>query len=888
MRQLNSFLKLFLIAVPMVVATAAYAEYADYLDELEDFEGVAQDAAKYFVDNVDISDFTDFDVEAELNSGIDTAEMWYSHLVLFEALIYNDQAYWDANFSISSGMTFQVLQDTFRANKVIVRDQLGSYGILLPEVVFHLAVYATIGDDGLAMDVNQLLDDYEITEIGRWDINDYDLTCQQWLAMNRDADGDGVTNENEWKGLDRTGSFSVNAFDYVAAALDDSIVPTGGGFKSLASGELLGAGFGADMKAALPMKAATTFEGALIAIYTNEIFDKDPALTDGENNCIVDKAHARLVDTLLAQGHPGVTAAWNHNLAQIEADLAPISGEIPFLGTFWDIAPFEKQDFMLLAARFMTIGEAATIDLLDDVVEALNDALSGTPFLDGTFTVDEANYDLTQAVVLGAQGDADGDLDKNIQEYNYWWEIVTIGGVPMDDLTIDLFIADALNPLVAHHAADACLVDDTPPTLTLLGDNPMSLWKDIDVYIEPGATASDTHNSVVTDLTAEIVITGVVNTSVAAQYIVTYTVADMWGNTTEKKRTVEVIADTEAPVISMAPPVPFSFFLGDGTTIGDIPNATATDNIDGMVPVVTDTSAVDINTAGTYIVTYDAVDAAGNAAHEERPVIVVDPGFPIITINGDNPKTVVQHTVYNMPGATAKDFLGNNVPVTQVSPDPDLDTVGEYLIVYEASIGLNTSTATRIVRVVYPDGPVSVSSITPAEGDKSGGDTVIIAGTGMSLNVAENLVLFDGVPGTVIASSKPQWRYLLTVITPEHRVLGDLKAGTVDVKVQNTYTGSEATVVGGFKYTEMFTPPFIDFSDTDLFLILLNSLVDDGATADFDMNCIPDIRHFEMLMDMLEDPDINLKYPGLKAAWDNNKAYVVDNLAKLPSDFADV
>ena len=45
--------------------------------------------------------------------------------------------------------------------------------------------------------------------------------------------------------------------------------------------------------------------------------------------------------------------------------------------------------------------------------------------------------------------------------------------------------------------------------------------------------------------------------------------------------------------------------------------------------------------SGTYSVTYDVTDTAGNAAEQKtRTVRVTDTGKPIITLTGDNPQTI--------------------------------------------------------------------------------------------------------------------------------------------------------------------------------------------------------------------------------------------------------
>lgn len=78
--------------------------------------------------------------------------------------------------------------------------------------------------------------------------------------------------------------------------------------------------------------------------------------------------------------------------------------------------------------------------------------------------------------------------------------------------------------------------ENTPPTISLLGANPMTLTVG-HTYTEPGATAADAEQG---DLTSSIVITGNVNTAVAGTYTVTYKVTDAGGLSDTKTRTVTV------------------------------------------------------------------------------------------------------------------------------------------------------------------------------------------------------------------------------------------------------------------------------------------------------------------------------------------------------------
>ena len=153
--------------------------------------------------------------------------------------------------------------------------------------------------------------------------------------------------------------------------------------------------------------------------------------------------------------------------------------------------------------------------------------------------------------------------------------------------------------------------DTTSPTITVLGDNPLTLTVGA-TFSDPGATALDDIDGVV-DVTAS----GEVNPAVPGSYTITYTATDAAGNTATATRTVNVV-DVTAPVISVAGDNPF--YLPVGAAFVE-PGVSAFDAIDGSVELQT-AGTVDTTARGTYTLTYTATDAAGNEATATRTVIV--------------------------------------------------------------------------------------------------------------------------------------------------------------------------------------------------------------------------------------------------------------------------
>ena len=101
-------------------------------------------------------------------------------------------------------------------------------------------------------------------------------------------------------------------------------------------------------------------------------------------------------------------------------------------------------------------------------------------------------------------------------------------------------------------------------------------------------------------------------------------------------------------------------------------------------------------------------DAAGNPATATRTVNVVAPAdttAPVITLMGDNPRTLTQGTGYSEPGFTAMDNVDGNITSSvAVTGIVNSNAVGQYTLSYNVSdaAGNPAVTVTRTVNVVAP------------------------------------------------------------------------------------------------------------------------------------------------------------------------------------------
>lgn len=258
-------------------------------------------------------------------------------------------------------------------------------------------------------------------------------------------------------------------------------------------------------------------------------------------------------------------------------------------------------------------------------------------------------------------------------------------------------------------------VDTTAPVITLNGNATYNLTVG-DSFTDLGATALDDVDG---DISANIQVGGdTVDTNTIGTYQITYNVSDSAGNAaTEVIRTIEVAAapDTSAPVIVLNGDNPYNMWLGE-TYVE--PGGTVTDDVDGIIPWSNVQIGGNLNESvtGSWIVTYNVTDAAGNAAAQVvRDVIITNNNAPNITLNGSNNITLTVGDNYVEPGYSASDFEDGDVTSDVVVGGDvvDTNTVGTYVITYDVtdSLGKSAPQETRTVNVQAPVAPNSIDII---------------------------------------------------------------------------------------------------------------------------------------------------------------------------------
>lgn len=137
--------------------------------------------------------------------------------------------------------------------------------------------------------------------------------------------------------------------------------------------------------------------------------------------------------------------------------------------------------------------------------------------------------------------------------------------------------------------------------------------------------------------------------------------------------------------------------------------ATAMDNVDGEVTVVIGGDTVDDSVSGVYVITYDAVDAAGNASQKTRTVTVEDNAAPDIALIGAAAMELeCGLEAYSEPGASALDACdGDLTDDILIGGGVNTGLLGVQTISYSVSDSMgNIAQVTREITVVDTTAPL--------------------------------------------------------------------------------------------------------------------------------------------------------------------------------------
>ncbi len=323
--------------------------------------------------------------------------------------------------------------------------------------------------------------------------------------------------------------------------------------------------------------------------------------------------------------------------------------------------------------------------------------------LNGTSPMTVVRFDPFTDPGATATDNLDGDLTN---------AIVVTGSVNIDvrgTYTLKYNVQDAAGNHAVEVTRTVNVITLTKPVITLIGSAYITVAQGSG-YSDPGATATDKEDG---NVTANISVTGNVETATVGTYILTYNVMDSDGNEAVAViRTVNVTDQTK-PVLTLNGTSPMTIAYGSVFTD---PGAMATDNVDvNLTAAIVVTGSVDVNTIGSYTLTYTVQDAAGNQADAVTRIVNVVKATAAITIsdlsvyyNGTQRSVTVTTVPAGLPVTVT--FNGSETVPTEVGVYAVVATIND--VNYEGTetasfeILLNTGLALKAGNTVkiYSDG----------------------------------------------------------------------------------------------------------------------------------------------------------------------------------------
>ncbi len=326
--------------------------------------------------------------------------------------------------------------------------------------------------------------------------------------------------------------------------------------------------------------------------------------------------------------------------------------------------------------------------------------------------LDYPDGEVTETITVG------GDIDVTVPALNAY-TIQLLATDSDGNLQTEHFLQSDATPVLVsvHDDTVAPLVEGNPAEFYFNSEGELTLnsqfdlFQTVDVIIDTEyndlgvATWDESHNVFGCPVIVEI--DNPVNTSVLGSYIVQYTVSDVAGNVAETViRNVNVIdADLISPILILfdeeGNEVPSGSTLIVEVEDGGVfvePGYLAYDNVDGLITeFVVVTGTVDLETIGTYTLTYTITDYSGNVTVVTRVVVVADTQPPLINLFGPENVTVPcgSYVNFHLPNAllggqnvgyTAFDNVDGNITNNViVSTDFCSGCPGTYTITYNVS-----------------------------------------------------------------------------------------------------------------------------------------------------------------------------------------------------------
>ena len=390
-----------------------------------------------------------------------------------------------------------------------------------------------------------------------------------------------------------------------------------------------------------------------------------------------------------------------------------------------------------------------------------------------------------------AVDDTDGDITGNISVTG------SVDTNTLGDQVLSYDVSDAAGNAATTVTRTVTVTDQAIPSIALNGTQTVT-HEAGDTYTDAGATASDAVDG---DLTGSISVSGSVDSATPGSYTLDYDVSDAAGNAAVTvTRTVNVV-DTTAPVITLTGPATINRSVGEVyTELG----ATWIDAVDGAGDAAVGGDTVDTSTEGTYTVTYDISDNAGNAATQVTRSVVVT----VADVTPDQ-MSLGADVIDAEPGATTQ----RTFTITGIDPGETVNVVATGSASVSAATGQLNDQIT-----VSLDASASLDAIV------TGG--VSINGVSDSFQITTRSAIGPSVAPTINTGGSTSITLTVgdTYSDPNWSASDDLgavdvdwPAGTIDTSSAGTFTrtasATNAVDTVTADYTVTVVEPVVDYVD---------------------------------------------------------------------------
>ncbi|MEV1067061.1 HYR domain-containing protein [Streptomyces sp. NPDC050263] len=232
---------------------------------------------------------------------------------------------------------------------------------------------------------------------------------------------------------------------------------------------------------------------------------------------------------------------------------------------------------------------------------------------------------------------------------------------------------------------------------------------------------------------------------------VTCTATDKAGNTGRDTAVVTVV-DTTAPVVGVDDRTAEA--TGPDGAVITYP-ATATDIVDGVVPVVCKPPSGSTFPLGKTTVTCTATDRAGNTGRDTAEFTVTDSTGPLVTVEDRTAEATGPDGAAVEYPASAQDTVDGPVPVTCVPRSGSVFPIGPTTVTCTATDSRkNTGTDTAVVTVVDTTPPVVTVDDVTVEATGPGGAAVEYPATAVDIVDGPTKVTCTPPPGATFPVGK--------------------------------------------------------------------------------------------------------------------------------------